>query len=200
MKSRLLVIIGISIAVFLLAAVVYPTINYKTWGNNELYYTPFSVGTKVVCDEWLWQPPQNCRHENIFQDPNDESEQKDPPKISVNDPVFEMNRNELSQVLDYCNDLSEVKYGFYNYSNKTHSIDTKTCEWKEHVAFPNTDNLCVPYIDKWVSGEEIRNQTHIFDTDSCTWKIDQNYDAVNSKGCPQFCPKEPIHIEIIVEK
>jgi len=70
MKTRFLIIIGISIIIFLLAAVVYPTINYKTWGNNEIYYMPFSVGTKVFCDEWLWQPPQNCRHEYIIKDSN----------------------------------------------------------------------------------------------------------------------------------
>lgn len=109
----------------------------------------------------------------------------------INMPRYEENRNELQQVLDYCNDTSGVKNAIlYNYSNETHSINNNTCEWKEHENFPNTDNLCIPYGDQWVTGEEIRNQTHIFDKDSCTWKIDQDYDAVNDKGCPQFCPKE----------
>lgn len=57
---------------FLLVAVVYPTINYKTWGNNELHYTPFAPGTKIICDEWLWQPPQNCRTVYIITDTKSE--------------------------------------------------------------------------------------------------------------------------------
>ena len=106
-------------------------------------------------------------------------------------PTFEENRNEIQQVLDYCENKSETHYEiFYNYSNDTHSINTSTCEWKEHETFPNTDNLCIPYSDQWFTGEEIRNQTHIFDKNNCAWKIDQDYDVVNSKGCPQFCPKE----------
>ncbi|WP_371503968.1 hypothetical protein [Nitrosopumilus adriaticus] len=104
--------------------------------------------------------------------------------------IFEMNRNELSQVLDWCNDTSKVKYGFYNFSNETHSVNTSTCEWEEHGTYPTNDSLCVPYVDKWIAGGDWSNKTHYFDTVSCTWKDDPNYDAVNSKGCPQFCPKE----------
>ncbi len=104
--------------------------------------------------------------------------------------IFEMNRNELSQVLDWCNDTSKAKYGFYNFSNETHSVNTSTCEWKEHGTYPTNDSLCVPYVDKWIAGGDWSNKTHYFDTVSCTWKDDPNYDAVNSKGCPQFCPKE----------
>ena len=111
-------------------------------------------------------------------------------KGSFGNSLIEKNRNELSQVLDWCNDELSVKYGFYNYSNETHSINTSTCEWKEHVPYPTKDSLCVPFVEKWILDEEIRNQTHIFDASSCTWKIDQNYDFANSKGCPQFCPKE----------
>lgn len=61
MKTRYKILIPVTIAVFLLVAVVYPTVNYKTWGNNELYYANPPLGTKIVCDEWLWQPPQNCK-------------------------------------------------------------------------------------------------------------------------------------------
>ena len=74
MKSRLWIIVGIIIIVFLLVAVVYPTMNYRTWGNNELSYTPFTPGTKIVCDEWLWQPPQNCKSEYIITDTESEKE------------------------------------------------------------------------------------------------------------------------------
>ena len=109
----------------------------------------------------------------------------------INDPIYENNRNELQQVLDYCDNKSGTYYeSLYFYSNNTHNIDNITCEWKEHVTFPNTDNLCIPYIDKWVSGEAIGNKTHIFDKDSCTWKDNPDYAASNDKGCPQFCPKD----------
>jgi len=107
--------------------------------------------------------------------------------IEINMPICENNRNDIQQVLDHCN--TPFRDSSYYYSNETHSINTFTCEWREHENFPNTDNLCIPYIFKWVN-EEIRNQTHIFDQHSCTWKIDENHDIVNSKGCPQFCPKD----------
>ena len=61
MKTRYKIIIPTCIVLFLIVAVVYPTINYKTWGNNELSYALAPSGTKIICDEWLWQPPQNCR-------------------------------------------------------------------------------------------------------------------------------------------
>ena len=111
-------------------------------------------------------------------------------EVSFGNSLFEKNRNELSQVLNWCNDDSSVKYGFYNYSNETHSIDTSTCEWKKHVHYPNSDSLCVPYVDKLDTGKSWSNKTHYFHADSCTWKVDPDYDAANSKGCPQFCPKD----------
>ncbi len=105
--------------------------------------------------------------------------------------TYEINRNQLQQVLDYCNDTSGIKnFIHYGYSNKTHSIDNNTCEWKEHGTFPDSEFLCIPYSDKWITDAQITNQTHIFNKDSCTWRIDQDYDTVNSKGCPQFCPKD----------
>ncbi len=73
MKTKFLIIIVIIITVFLLVTVVYPTMNYRTWGNNELSYTPFEPGTKIVCDEWLWQPPQNCRTVYIITDTEPEN-------------------------------------------------------------------------------------------------------------------------------
>lgn len=118
----------------------------------------------------------NCKWADIIQIPKGE--------------IFEMNRNEPSQVLDWCNDASGVKYGFYNYSNETHSIDTSTCEWKQHQLYPTGGDLCIPYVEKGVIGEEWNNGTHYFDNDSCKWKIDPEFDWLNSKGCPQFCPKE----------
>lgn len=111
-------------------------------------------------------------------------------QVSFGDPIFEIHRNELKQVLDWCNDTSGVKYGFYNYSNETHSIDTDTCEWKPHKPYPTGNNLCIPYVEKWVADEDWSNGTHYFDSDSCLWKVDPEYDFLNSKGCPQFCPKE----------
>ncbi|QLH06141.1 DUF6438 domain-containing protein [Nitrosopumilus ureiphilus] len=68
MKTRLLIIITMITTVFLLVAVVYPTINYRTWGNNELFYALPPPGMKIICDEWLWQPPQNCRPVYVIQD------------------------------------------------------------------------------------------------------------------------------------
>ncbi|MCV0410146.1 hypothetical protein [Nitrosopumilus sp.] len=73
MKTRILIIVGISITVFLLTAVVYPTINYRTWGTNEMSYIPPMEGQTVVCDEWLWQPPQNCRSVDTITDTNEDS-------------------------------------------------------------------------------------------------------------------------------
>jgi hypothetical protein len=35
--------------------------NYKTWGNNELYYWNNGNPNGMICDEKLWQPPSNCR-------------------------------------------------------------------------------------------------------------------------------------------
>ena len=67
MKLKYYLIIALIIVVFLIA-VIYPTINYKTWGNNELSYF-HQNGIEIICDEWLWQPPQNCRpiiSENSF--------------------------------------------------------------------------------------------------------------------------------------
>ena len=103
-------------------------------------------------------------------------------------PIIE---SQLQMVTDYCNDKSEVKNAIlYYHSNDTHSIDNIDCKWKLHQNYPNSEYLCIPYIDKWVTGEEWGNQTHIFDKDSCEWKENPEYDALNSKGCPQFCPKE----------
>ncbi|MBI1663436.1 MAG: hypothetical protein IS860_08100 [Nitrosopumilus sp.] len=103
-------------------------------------------------------------------------------------PVFE---SQLTQVMDYCNDTSPVKNAIlYYHSNETHSIDNIDCAWKLHQTYPDSEILCIPYVDKWVTGEEWRNQTHIFNKDSCMWEKDPDYDELNSKGCPQFCPKD----------
>ena len=106
-------------------------------------------------------------------------------------PTMPTIESQLPMVTDYCNDTSEVKYSIlYYHSNETHSIDTVDCEWKLHQNYPDSEHLCIPYVDKWVTDEEWRNQTHIFDKDGCKWKKDQEYDELNSKGCPQFCPKD----------
>ena len=108
-------------------------------------------------------------------------------------PTMPIVESQLQMVIDYCNDTSEVKNAIlYYHSNETHSIDNIDCEWKLHQNYPNSEYLCIPYVEKWVTSEEWRNQTHIFDKDSCKWKKDLEYDELNSKGCPQFCPKEPI--------
>ena len=108
-------------------------------------------------------------------------------------PTLPIVKSQLQMVIDYCNDTSQVKNAIlYYHSNDTHSIDNIDCKWKLHQNYPNSEYLCIPYIDKWVTGEEWRNQTHIFDKDSCKWKKDPEYDELNSKGCPQFCPKESI--------
>lgn len=101
-----------------------------------------------------------------------------------------VSESQLDQVMDYCHDTSPVKYHIlYYYSNETHSIDNIDCTWKLHQTYPDSEILCIPYA-KWVTGEEWRNQTHIFDNDSCMWEKDPDYDELNSKGCPQFCPKD----------
>ena len=103
-------------------------------------------------------------------------------------PIFE---SKLIKVIDYCNDTSPVKnLILYYHSNETHSIDNINCKWKLHENYPDSEILCIPYIDKWVTGEEWRNQTHIFNKDSCMWEKDPDYDELNSLGCPQFCPKD----------
>jgi len=114
---------------------------------------------------------------------------------TINNPTFENNRNEIQQVLDHCNNTPNFRDSSYYYSNETHSLNTFTCEWREHENFPNSEFLCIPYTDNWITLSQITNQTHIFDKQSCTWKIDQDYDVVNSKGCPQFCPKEKSKVD-----
>jgi hypothetical protein len=105
--------------------------------------------------------------------------------------------SQLQKVIDYCNDTSEVKNAIlYYHSNETHSIDNIDCIWKLHQNYPDSDIICIPYAEKWVTGEEWRNQTHIFDKDRCEWKKDPDYDELNSKGCPQFCPKESTNVTI----
>ena len=108
-------------------------------------------------------------------------------------PTMPIVESQLQMVIDYCNDTSEVKNAIlYYHSNETHSIDNIDCEWKLHQNYPNSEYLCIPYVEKWVTSEEWRNQTHIFDKDSCKWKKDPEHDELNSIGCPQFCPKESI--------
>jgi len=61
MKLKHYIIIGIIIIItFLILAVIIPTVNYKTWGSNEFSYF-HKDGLEIICDELLWQPPQNCR-------------------------------------------------------------------------------------------------------------------------------------------
>lgn len=97
----------------------------------------------------------------------------------------------LDNVLEYCNSLSPIKNDIlYFYSNETHAIDNIDCKWKLLEPYPNGNSICVPYVEKWVADEDWNNGTHYFDTDSCKWKIDPDFDFLNSKGCPQFCPKE----------
>ena len=102
------------------------------------------------------------------------------------------NPKSLDKVLEYCNDTSPVRYleVFYYYYNDTHSINVDDCIWKHHQPYPNGKGICIPYADKWLTAEDWNNKTHYFDTTSCTWKVDPEYDFLNSKGCPQFCPKE----------
>lgn len=71
-KTRYKIFILTSVTIFLLVAVVYPTVNYRTWGNNELSYVLPPPGMKIICDEWLWQPPQNCRSVFDITDIDDE--------------------------------------------------------------------------------------------------------------------------------
>ena len=61
MNKKYYVVVCTIIIVFLAVAVIYPTINYRTWGTNEMSYIPPMEGQTIICDEWLWQPPQNCR-------------------------------------------------------------------------------------------------------------------------------------------
>ena len=36
---------------------------------------------------------------------------------------------------------------------------------------PDSDILCIPGIEKWVSSEAIRNSTHIYDKSTCQWYV-----------------------------
>ena len=105
---------------------------------------------------------------------------------------FEQEKEDvLPLIAEYCNDASGVKNAIgYHYSNETHFINNETCEWQKLPFYPNSTVVCDPYTDKRVAGEGIGNGTHIFDKDSCSWEDDPDHDPLNSKGCPQFCPKE----------
>ena len=65
MKNKHVIIITIFLILFLLLAVVTPTIKYKGWANNEHYYYTWGYDGDddyaMICDEWLWNPPQNCQ-------------------------------------------------------------------------------------------------------------------------------------------
>ena len=102
-------------------------------------------------------------------------------------------------IIEYCNDARADAIG-YHYSNETHFIDNTICEWQKLPFYPNSNIICNPDTDKWVTGEEWRNQTHFFDKDRCTWKKYTEYDELNSKGCPQFCPKEKSISTVIIPK
>lgn len=61
MKTRnKILIIGVMVTFLIFTTVIYPTMNYRTWGNNELSYHD-GLGREVICDEKLWQSPSNCR-------------------------------------------------------------------------------------------------------------------------------------------
>ena len=92
----------------------------------------------------------------------------------------------LQRVLDHCEyqrkfaaeEIPERNAdGSYNvidlpglsFQNGTHYIDNNICQWQKITKFPNTDIECIPYIDKWIGGEDIRNGTHKYDYDSCQW-------------------------------
>jgi hypothetical protein len=188
MKTKTLIIIGMSVIIFLLVAVVYPTINYKTWGNNELHYATFSVGTKIVCDEWLWQPPQNCRHVSIGTDTNRESEIQDvePQESSMSsvsiDSPSGMSQNEREQlqikkVLDQCNNESKVQISIlYKFSNLTHYIDGHVCEWQKDSVLIDILDRCKQIketgsFDGFAYGSSWQNETHSIDNSSCKWEI-----------------------------
>ena len=64
MKNKHVIIITIFLILFLLLAVVTPTIKYKGWATNEFYYYTLVDSDDdyaMICDEWLWNPPQNCQ-------------------------------------------------------------------------------------------------------------------------------------------
>ena len=148
MKTKFLMVIIPFIIVFLLVAVVYPTMNYKTLDNNELSYWNDGNPNGMVCDENLWQPPSNCRP-------------VEPYKPSL---------KQLQMVFNYCNDTSEVKNAIgLHFFNETHYIDNNSCEWQVLKNYPNSDKLCIP--GQYVShnDEEIRNDTHIFNKNKCLW-------------------------------
>ena len=83
--------------VFLLIAVVYPTVNYRTWGNNELSYWNDGNPNGMVCDEKFWQPPSNCRpiesepRDTII--PNESLMKSLPPCISDRTACFNQDTN-----------------------------------------------------------------------------------------------------------
>ena len=119
-----------------------------------------------------------------------------PRILIVEEPNLYTTEDQLQLVLDYCNDKSGFKNSIgLRYNNNTHSISNLDCKWRLLENFPDSNVVCIPFIDQSRLVGEIKNKTHIFDADRCKWKTNPDYDAVNSKGCPQFCPKDKMENE-----
>jgi len=97
---------------------------------------------------------------------------------------------QLQKVLDHCQkkELAEGELVIYYedtipfyYYNTTHYIGTNSCQWHLLENHPDSDILCIPGMEKWVSSEAIRNSTHIYDKSTCQW-----YRIISSFGDPVY--------------
>lgn len=105
-------------------------------------------------------------------------EKPQPPLLTDNE--------QIKRVLDYCNTKKLMENGNlesknntifvlnaigYSYFNDTHYIDNNTCEWQLLKNYPNSDILCIPGEQNFLTPNEIRNDTHIYNKDKCLWQL-----------------------------
>ena len=106
-------------------------------------------------------------------------EEKPQPALLTDD-------EQIKRVLDYCHTKDLMENGKlesnngtdifldaigYHYFNNTHYIDNNTCEWQLLENYPNSDILCIPGEQNFLTPEEIRNDTHIYNKDKCLWQL-----------------------------
>lgn len=118
MKTRTLIIIGISVAIAL----------------SLSYYVIYDQSNTVFisCDPRYEQIDDKCIP--VY----------DPEDISFRDFTDE----DLERVLNYCNnrDQDQLLMGL-EFRNETHYINNSNCEWQVLEKYPNSDRLCIPNQD-----------------------------------------------------
>ena len=93
--------------------------------------------------------------------------------IIQNTCVTQSERFQVQEILDYCHEKEsglEMNLIGLSYNNNTHYIDNNICQWQKITKFPNTNIDCIPGENKLLTEKVIRNGTHIYNKYQCMWE------------------------------